>query len=215
MKPARRLAAVALAAAALLSACGSQAGAASVVGDRTITDAQVADYTRELKAQLASIQGAKYDEANATQVGLTILTRDAMLTEVARRSNITVTQGDIDAFFERAVTTDSNGDRQALIDSVARDNSIAKSAIPLAIHSQLIINAIADRAAPGVTDAAARSKAITDFLTPIEKQIGVEVSPRFGTWDVLALGPLPDDLSFPQPAPGSGEGKPVPLPPAN
>jgi hypothetical protein len=215
VKPARRLAAVALAAAALLSACGSQAGAASVVGDRTITDTQVADYTRELKSQLASVKDAKYDEAGATQMAISLLTRDAMLTEVAARENITVTQGDVDTFLQQVITAGSNGDRQAFVDSVARDSAIPESAIPLAAHSQLVVNAIIQRVAPNVTDDAARSKALTDYLKPRESQIGVEVSPRFGTWNVLTIGPLPNDLSFEPALPSVGGGKPVPLPPAN
>jgi len=40
----------------------------------------------------------------------------------------------------------------------------------------------------------------------------VQVAPRYGTWNVFALGPVPDDLSFvPTPA-SSGAGRPITLP---
>jgi len=61
----RTAAAVALAVLAL-SGCGTnQAGAASVVGDSVVTDAQVADVASETKTQLASVQGATFDEKTA------------------------------------------------------------------------------------------------------------------------------------------------------
>jgi len=210
VKPSRRLAAVALVAATLLTACGSQAGAASVVGDRTITDTQVADYTNELKAQVSTIAAATYDDGKATQTAVSVLTRNAMLAEIAARENITVTQGDVDAFLASVIAADSKGDRKAFFDSVARDNFLPESVVPEAARSQLVVNAIVKRIAPDAADDAARSKALTDYLTPLEKQIGVEVAPRFGTWNVLTLGPPPEDLSF---IPGAGAGAAV-VPPA-
>ena len=213
MKPVR-YAAAALAVAALLSACGTQAGSAAVVGDQTISDSQVADYTAEVQTQLAGIKGATYDESTATQQAVSLFTRDAVLTQVAARENITVTQGDIDTFLAGVVKDGYAGNRQAFVDDVASKNSIPESAIPAAAHSQLVYNAIATRVAPNVTDAAARSTAIAAYLTPIEQQIGVDVSPRFGTWNVLALGPAPQDLSILAPTPGTG-GTPAPQPSAS
>jgi hypothetical protein len=212
VKPARRLAAVALVTAALLSACGSQAGSASVVGDHAISDAQVSDYTSELESQLSTIKGATFDEAKATQVGVSVLTRDALLTEVARRDGITVTQGDVDSFISEVIKGGSNGDRKAFVEGLARDSAIPESAIPAAARSQLIITAILARTAPGATDDAARNKALTDYLTPRVKAIGVEVSPRFGSWDVLSLGPVSNDLSTPLTSAGGGGASVAPSP---
>jgi hypothetical protein len=73
-----------------------------------------------------------------------------------------------------------------------------------------MVNAIVKRIAPDAADDA-RSKALTDYLTPLEKEIGVEVSPRFGTWNVLTLGPSPQDLSI---IPGAAAGAAV-VPPAS
>jgi hypothetical protein len=210
VKPSRRLATVVLVTAALLTACGSQAGAASVVGDRTISDKQVADYTAELKTQMASIERASYDEAKATQTAVSVLTRNAVLTEVAARENITVTQGDVDAFLETVIAADSKGDRKTFYDSLARDNFLPESVVAAAARTQLVVNAIVKRIAPDAADDA-RSKALTDYLTPLEKEIGVEVSPRFGTWNVLTLGPSPQDLSI---IPGAAAGAAV-VPPAS
>jgi len=209
----RTAAAVALAVLAL-SGCGTnQAGAASVVGDSVVTDAQVADVASETQTQLASVQGAAFDEKTATDASLTMQTRHLILAAVAAKEGITVTQGQVDAFVKNVVDTQFGGTQQGLVDDLVTKSNIPASQVQAAARDQLVYDALLAKIAPGITDQAAQSKALTGYMKPFVAELGVQVAPRYGTWNVFALGPVPDDLSFVPAAPASGS-TPTPLPSA-
>ena len=204
-------AAVALAVLAL-SGCGTnQAGAASIVGDARVSDAQVADVAGETQTQLGSVPGSSYDEKAATTASLTMQTRHLILAAVAEKEGITVTQGEVDAFVKNIVDTQFSGKQQALLDNLVSQSNVPASQVPAAARDQLIYNALLAKIAPGTTDQTAMSKAFTDYMTPFVAEAGVQVAPRYGTWDVFALGPVPDDLSFVPAGPSTGA-NPTPLP---
>ena len=204
-------AAVALAVLALSGCATNQAGAASIVGGARVTDAQVADVAGETRTQLVSVTGSTYDEKAATTASLTMQTRHLILAAVAEKEGITVTQGEVDAFVKNIVDTQFSGKQQALLDNLVSQSNVPASQVPAAARDQLIYNALLAKIAPGITDQAAMSKAFTDYMKPFVADAGVQVAPRYGTWDVFALGPVPDDLSFVPAAPAT-DGKPIPLP---
>jgi uncharacterized protein YcfL len=203
---------VAFAALALTGCSASQAGAASIVGDQTVTDAQVSDIANQVQAELASIKGVTYDEKAATVASLTSQTRHLILDAVAAKEGITVTQGQVDAFVQNIVDTQFSGKREALVQNLVSQSNVPESQVGRAARDQLIYNALIAKIASGATTDEAKSKAFTDYMTAFTAEIGVEVAPRFGTWNVFALGPVPNDLSFvPNPA-SSGSGRPITLP---
>jgi hypothetical protein len=195
-----RRTASALAAATLamlvLAGCGQQAGAASIVGGQTVTDRQVADVVDELKTQDASITGATFDQSAATAAAVTMLTRHLILDEVAKKEGLTPTPGQVDAFIDDTVKTQFSGNRKQLDDSLASQSSVPASQVGAAARDQVIYNALLAKIAPGVTDQDAQAKAMSDYLAKEVAALGVDVSPRFGTWNVFALGPVPQDLSI-------------------
>jgi len=210
----RRTAAVVALAVLALSGCGTnQAGAASVVGDSVVTDAQVADVASETQTQLASVQGATFDQKTATDASLTMQTRHLILAAVAAKEGITVTQGQVDSFVKNIVDTQFSGKQQALLDSLVSQSNVPASQVPAAARDQLVYNALVAKIAPGTTDQTAQSKAFADYMKPFVDELGVQVAPRYGTWDVFALGPVPNDLSFVPAAPASGS-TPTPQPSA-
>ena len=194
MKPARRLATVALAAAALLSACGSQAGSAAVVGDQTVTVSQVDAYVTDLKAQLAAVQVTNVDEAKATSAAVQQLTRHLIFDAVAAKEGITVTQGDIDAYLHDWATTQYNGDRAAFERAGAEQGYVPAAQLPLLARDSIVSNRLVQRLRPGVTGNDALA-AYTELMQPRVAALGVQVAPRFGTWNVVQLGPAANDLS--------------------
>ncbi len=206
----RTAAAVALAVLAL-TGCSNQAGAASVVGDQVVTDADVANVVEQTQAQLATIKGTTFDEKSATLAALTMQTRHLILDAVAQQEGITVTPGQVDAFIKNIVDTQFSGNAQALYDNLVSQGNVPASQVPAAARDQIIYNALLAKIASGVTDTTAQSTAFTKYMTAFVDQLGVEVAPRYGTWAVFALGPVPDDLSFVPAAPPSG-GRPIPLP---
>jgi hypothetical protein len=208
----RQTAAVVALAALALTGCSNQAGAASIVGDQSVTDRQVADVADEVQTQLAVVKGANYDEKAATIASLTSQTRHLILQAVAAKEGITVTQGQIDAFITNIVDTQFAGKRQELYDNLASQSNIPASRIDEAAGDQLVYDALIAKIAPAATTADEKSKAFTDYMGAFVDQLGVEIAPRFGTWNVFALGPVPNDLSVKPVAPGDGSGRPVTLP---
>ena len=212
----RQTAAVVALAALALTGCSNQAGSASIVGDQTVTDRQVAEVADEVQTQVAVVKGATYDEKAATIASLTSQTRHLILQAVAAKEGITVTQGQIDAFITNIVDTQFAGKRQDLLDNLASQSNIPASRIDEAAGDQLVYDALIAKIAPAATTVDEKSKAFTDYMRAFVDQLGVEVAPRFGTWNVFALGPVPNDLSV-APAPiGDSSGRPITPPnPAN
>jgi hypothetical protein len=206
------LATVAVAALALSGCSADQAGAASIVGAETVTDSQVADVAGEVQAQLAGKAGTTFDERAATVASLTSQTRHLILDAAAAKEGITVTQGQVDAFVKNIVDTQFSGDRQGLVDNLASQSNVPASQVDRAARDQLIYDAILAKIAAGATTDDAKAQAFNDYMGEFVQEVGVEVAPRFGTWNVFALGPVPDDLSFVPTAPGDGGGRPVTLP---
>ena len=213
MKVRRTAVVVAALAAVALTGCANQAGDASTVGSQSVSDRQVADVVDEVQKQDAVIKGAQFDQKAATQASLTMQTRHLILDGVAAQEGITVTQGEVDTFLNDIITSQYKGDRQALLDGLATQSAVPASQVDRAARDQLIYNALLTKIAPGETDQNKLSTAFGDYMKKYVATVGVEVSPRFGTWNVFALGPVPDDLSTLPPAPlNDGLGKPAPLP---
>ena len=203
---------VAFAALALTGCSASLAGAASIVGDKTVTDSQVSDVANQVQSQLTGISGATYDEKAATVASLTSQTRHLILDAVAEKEGITVTQGQVDAFVQNIVDTQFSGKREALVQNLVSQSNVPESQVSRAARDQLIYDALIAKVASGATTDDAKSQAFSDYMKTFTAEIGVEVAPRFGTWNVFALGPVPNDLSFvPNPA-SSGAGRPITLP---
>jgi uncharacterized protein YcfL len=203
---------VAFAALALTGCSASQAGAASIVGDQTVTDAQVSDIANQVQAELASIKGVTYDEKAATVASLTSQTRHLILDAVAAKEGITVTQGQVDAFVQNIVDTQFSGKREALVQNLVSQSNVPSSQVGRAARDQLIYDALIAKVASGATTDEAKAQAFSDYMKTFTAEVGVQVAARFGTWNVFALGPVPNDLSF-VPNPGtSGAGRPVTLP---
>jgi hypothetical protein len=208
----RTAAVVALATLALTGCSASQAGAASIVGDQTVTDSQVADVANEVQAQLVGITGVTFDEKTATVASLTSQTRHLILDAVAAKEGITVTQGQVDGFVQNVVDAQFGGKREALEQNLVSQSNVPASQIDRAARDQLIYDALVAKVASGATTADAKAKAFSDYMKTFTAEIGVQVAPRFGTWNVFALGPVPDDLSV-APAPAdTGVGRPGTLP---
>ena len=208
----RRTAVVVALAALALTGCSSQAGAASIVGDQTVTDSQVADIAGEVQTEMASIKGVTFDEKAATVASLTSQTRHLILDAVAEKEGITVTQGQVDAFVQNIVDTQFSGKREALVQNLVSQSNVPESQVARAARDQLIYDALIAKVASGATTDDAKAKAFSDYMKTFTAEIGVQVAARYGTWNVFALGPVPDDLSFvPTPA-SSGAGRPITLP---
>jgi hypothetical protein len=189
----------------LLAACGNNpSGQAAVVGSATVSDADVAASVEELRAQVTADKNAapSFDEGAATVAVVDRKTRSLLLEEAARREGITVTQGEVDDLIQTTVDQQFGGDRTAFDLAIASQQNIPASDVSDFARDFLIQRKLGEKLAPG-GDQQAVSAALTKYLSDLSKELGVEVAPRFGSWDDagVGLGPVSNDLStLPSPA---------------
>jgi hypothetical protein len=205
---------IALAAAAglavlALAGCANQAGAASQVGPTTITDRQVADVVAEVKAQNAKVAGSTFDEKTTTSNVVAFLTQKQILEQAAAREGVTVSQGDVDRVIADG-EANLGGDRQKVADYIFTNVGLPSEQLDAYLRTTLLYSGLVAKIAPGVTDSTAQSKAAKDYLEKFSSEIGVQVSPRFGTWTGISVGPVPNDLSFDPNAKASASATPTP-----
>jgi hypothetical protein len=190
-------AAVALAA-VLLSGCAStQAGAATVVGGVAVSDREVAESVEELLAQVAGVEGAEpLDEATATRVTVERYTRELLFAEGAAREGVTVTQAEVDDIIAQTVEGQFGGDRAAFEAALATQQAVPASEVATFARDFVLRSKLVEKLSPS-----GDTEVISAYLEQLSADVGVEVSPRFGTWDPanVSLGPVPDDLSSPAP----------------
>lgn len=202
-RPIRRLITGAVLAAAVvgLAACNpAEAGSAAVVGPNRVTEAVVMQDAKEV---LAEIQAQ-----NAIAPSTDLLLRELvqrqvdirLYNEAAKREGITVTQGQVEALITQA------GGRTNVEKSFATADQqwVPASGVDDAARVFLIQQALVEKLAPGqsTTEQAA---ALQKYLGDLSKQIGVSVSPRYGSWDaakVAVVAPV-NDLSSPAASPSA------------
>ncbi len=191
----RLIGAAVLASAALLaSACGGQqAGSAATLGDSRISDVELTDVVQEILAA----QGKPVDSADEV---LTVDTLGRMIVidlvdTLAEREGVVVSQGAIDE--ELTAYINQVGGEDAMINTFVQQGvapSQIEDVIRLSISAELLGVALAPDAEVDV-----QSQAVYDAAVALSEELGVEVSPRYGTWDpsTLSLGPTPIDLAAP------------------
>lgn len=182
----------ALVAVLALSACGSQtAGSAALVGDTRISE-------NELTAEVEGVLTAQGRSPEQASPGLMITTLDRKITtelvnQLAVREGVEVTQGEIDSVL--AIYAERAGSAQEFEDYLLGQD-VAPTQIPGIIRLNLQVEKLGQIIAPGQA-ADVQSLAVFQSAAQLSEEIGVEVSPRYGTWDAanLAVGPLPIDLA--------------------
>lgn len=181
-------------AALVLSACSGQtAGSAAVIGDTRITDSSVsAEVEGLLKAQ-----GRSLDEASPSMMA-TALSR-AVTTELvnqyATREGITVNEGEIDAVLD-AYSEQAGG--LAEFEKYLLTQDVSPDQVTSIIRLNIQVEKLGQKLAPGESPDM-QSLAVFQSVGKYSEDVGVEISPRYGSWDAanLTIGPPPDDLSTP------------------
>ncbi len=186
----------------VLAACANNAGSAIVVGSQSVSDATISSQVDEVyqvfqdNAKNVQLQGASFDRGAATASTVDRLTRQLLLEEAARREGVTVTQGQVDTIISQTIEAQFSGDRTGLEIALAGQQNIPPSQINDFARAFLLTDALGKKLAPGA-DGTAQQQAVVDYLVKLGDEIGVDVAPRFGTWDPkqAQLGPVGNDLS--------------------
>lgn len=185
---------VAVVVAVTLTACAGlgEAGSAASVGDVQVTTDFLSEQVDAVQEQRGETPGAP---DNALVLGiLQRLIITELVGQAATAQNITITQGDIDA--AQAELEAQLGGAEALT-AAFLDSDVPAGSISQQVQLSLQVQALGMFLAPDA-DPESQQLAVVQYVTGWGVQEGVEVSPRFGTWDAgrLTIGPTPSDLSF-------------------
>ena len=191
-RAARWVGAAILAGAALSGCAGlGQAGAAADVGATQISSQTLADDVAAVQEQ----RGVPAGTANSA-LTLSVLQRliiSELVEQAATAQGVVVTQGQIDQ--ARAELEAQLGGRDALV-AAYLDADVPVDGIERQVALSLQVQQLGAFLAPDA-DPGSQQQAVLQYVTGFGLQEGIEVSPRFGTWDpgALRIGPLPTDLS--------------------
>jgi hypothetical protein len=185
-----------------LGACASPAkpGAAAVVGSDRITDTAVADQTAELIAALGGKVPAGLGQVELNRQVISNEILEVLVTEVAAREGIVVTDADVAKVVGPAVA--QNKTAEGLVQNLAMQQTpviVAPSDLDAYVRMRLQLIALETKLGKG--DQKAGAAAAFTKVGDLSVEYGTTVSPRFGTWvpAKLGVGPAPDDLSRPLP----------------
>lgn len=196
---ARKALPVGIAAAAIvtLGACASaQPGAAAVVGDRVIGVSTVAAQMRSINEVL----GLPPDEPSENGA-IAVLSYDvgfALIEEVAEAVEAELEVGDLETAYRQQVLA-LGGEEE--LRKIAAQRGVAPDMIKRDLLTQLRVRAIAEVLAPGA-DPRTQERELVRVVGDVARQIGVEVSPRYGQWnpETLQITDPTNPVSVPDPA---------------
>ncbi|MER6130882.1 SurA N-terminal domain-containing protein [Streptomyces sp. NPDC001815] len=180
------LSAALVTAAPLLAACGNDAhpGAAAVVGADRITVSQLENRVNEVRtAQRAATTGeAQYEQAIAKSGGLTRdtlhgMVLDRVLHRAAKDAGVTVTRKEIQQ--ARAGLEQQAGDAKALEVAWLQQYGVP----PERLDDNLRVQIEAQKLATALGTETSQP-AFWKALSEASKKLGVDLNPRYGTWDV-------------------------------
>jgi hypothetical protein len=179
----------------VLTGCttAQQAGSAATIGDTRISESQLGSQVQEVLVA----QGQSPTASNDALVSQTLsrLVTAELVDRLAASKGVVVTQGQID---EQLASYEAQaGDRKA-VESQFVDSGVAPSQIESVVRLNLQAQALGILLDPKGS-AEEQGQAVFDAVVALGKEVGTDVSPRYGTWDPesLQLGDTPNDLSSP------------------
>ncbi|MCX4915187.1 SurA N-terminal domain-containing protein [Streptomyces sp. NBC_00687] len=184
------LSAAIVAAAPLLTGCGSDAhpGAAAVVGGQRITVAQLESRVNEVRSaqRAATKDEAQYEQAIAKTGTLTRdtlhgMVLDQVLDRAAKNEGVTVTRKDSQQM--RSALEQQAGGSKALETAWLQNYGVAPKRLDDSLRTEIEAQKLA--AALGADMNTTDGKAVFwKAMSTASKQLHVDLNPRYGAWDV-------------------------------
>ncbi|MCX2185098.1 SurA N-terminal domain-containing protein [Streptomyces sp. SKN60] len=177
-------AATLLAAAPLLTACGSDAhpGAAAVVGGQRID-------VSSLQAQVADVRTAQQASPNAEQLiretgdlsrqKLHDMIFDRVARKVGEDNGVTVSRAEVQQ--ARSDFVRQSGGEQQMATALLQQRGVAPDQIDDVARRAVLMNKIASKL--GITNTPEGQKKLTEAFSKASKELKIDVNPRYGSWD--------------------------------
>ncbi|MCX5558274.1 SurA N-terminal domain-containing protein [Streptomyces sp. NBC_00038] len=184
------LSAAIVAAAPLLTACGSEAhpGAAAVVGGQRITIAQLESRVNEVRTaqRAATTDEAQYEQAVSKTAGLTrntlhTMVLDKVLDEAAETAGVSVTRKDTQQL--RTSLEQQAGGAKELEAAWLTQYGVAPKRLDESLRTEIEAQKLA--AAIGADMNTTEGQAtFWKAMSEASKKLDVDLNPRYGAWDV-------------------------------
>lgn len=170
----------------VLSGCSTQkAGSAAVAGDERLTQAQLADLFDELDGLYdVNAEAQRLPDDQLTLSVLSWWINEQLIGAIADEEGLSATQAQIDEVL---------GADQEQRDAISLGNGIPPSRLDAAAEVFVLSSAITESLAePGATPEETDA-AFVALLQQTADDLGISVSPRFGTWNPETVSVEPRD----------------------
>jgi hypothetical protein len=199
-----RLVATLILGVAVLTGCSDSpklAGSAVVVNGKVIPASAVAERVDKVRAQIQVTDPALISEVQSliqiNQRAVDHFIRASLFEEAVAREGIKVTDRDVAAYRDEVFAQYS---KESIEAQLAAQNAVPADDVEGFMREIMIQRILMEKLAPGA-DNQTQFVAMTDYLTALSDELGVELNPRFGTWDPSNLISTPGDETLAVPLP--------------
>ena len=199
-----RLVATLILGVAVLSGCSDSpklAGSAAIVNGKVIPASAVADRADKVRAQIQVTDPSLISEVPSliqiNQRSVDHFVRASLFEEAAAREGIEITDRDVAEYKDEVFAQYS---KESIEAQLVSQNAVPADELDDFMREILLQRALMEKLAPGAANQT-QFLAMTDYLTSLSAELGVDLNPRFGKWDASNLISNPGDESLAVPLP--------------
>jgi hypothetical protein len=189
---------------AVLSGCSDSpklAGSAVVINGKVIPASAVADRVDKVRAQIQETDPSLLSEVPSlvqiNQRTVDHFVRASLFEEAVAREGIKVTDRDVEAYRDEIFAQYS---KESIEAQLVAQNAVPADDVEGFMREIMVQRILMEKLAPGA-DNQTQFLAMTDYLTALSDELGVELNPRFGKWDPSNLISTPGDETLAVPLP--------------
>jgi hypothetical protein len=189
---------------AVLSGCSDSpklAGSAVVINGKVIPASAVADRVDKVRAQIQETDPSLLSEVPSlvqiNQRTVDHFVRASLFEEAVAREGIKVTDRDVEAYRDEIFAQYS---KESIEAQLVAQNAVPADDVEGFMYEIMVQRILMEKLAPGA-DNQTQFLAMTDYLTALSDELGVELNPRFGKWDPSNLISTPGDETLAVPLP--------------
>ena len=177
----------------VLSGCSTpvKAGAAAVVGDERVPTSSVEATTTSVREQAQEEDLGELDGATLNRITVERAIRSLLTAELAEREGVSVTEGEVDDYLAEIEAAGQS--EQLNVDAL--NNGVPSSELRGEVHDFLLRQKVGEELVEGTGPEVEqeRGAAVSEAFVALAEEIGVSVSPRYGTWDAQTVSILPGE----------------------
>lgn len=199
-----RLVATLVLSVAVLTGCSDSpklAGSAAVIDGKVIPASAVAERVDKVRAQIQATDPSLISEVPSliqiNQRAVDHFVRSALFAELVAREGITVTDRDVAAYRDEVFAQYA---KETIEAQLVSQNAVPADDVDGFMYEVMVQRILMEKLAPGETKEA-QFLAMTDYLSNLSQELGVELNPRFGKWDTTNLISTPGDKTLAVPLP--------------